>query len=124
MYDGSVGKAHIPAERAGLYFEIVEPRLATSYHFILDDLSVPLIFEDVRKNYDGPFLFAQDFTIINLTPDYIITRQSFVDENFVPGSEEKMEIQDERKYVYSDWLKETVLHEDALREILDAKNGN
>ncbi len=124
MYDGSVAIAHIPAERAGLFFEIVEPKLATSYHFILDDLSVPLIFEDIRKNYDDPFLFAQDFTVINLTSDYIITRQALVDENFVPGSEEKMEIQDERIYYYSDWLKETTLHEDALREILDAKNKN
>lgn len=124
MYDGSVSIAHIPAERAGLYFEIVEPRLATSYHFILDELSTPLIFEDVRKNYDGPFLFAQDFTVINLTPDYIITRQALVDENYVPGSDGKMEIQDERNYYYSDWLKETTLHEDALREILDEKNAD
>jgi len=124
MYDGSVGIAHIPAERAGLYFKIVEPRLVIGFHFILDELSIPLIFEGIRKNYDDPFLYAQDFTIINLTPDYIITRQALVDENFVPGSEEKMEIQDERKYVYSNWLKETVLHEDALREILDAKNEN
>jgi ribonuclease Z len=124
MYDGSVSTSHIPAERAGLYFEIVEPRLAIGFHFILDELSVPLIFEGIRKNYDDPFLYAQDFTVINVTPDYIITRQALVDENFVPGSEEKMEIQDERKYVYSDWLKETVLHEDALREILDAKNEN
>jgi len=124
MYDGSVSTSHIPAERAGLYFEIVEPRLAIGFHFILDELSVPLIFEGIRKNYDDPFLYAQDFTVINVTPDYIITRQALVDENFVPGSEEKMEIQDERIYYYSDWLKETVLHEDALREILDAKNGN
>jgi ribonuclease Z len=124
MYDSSVGIAHIPAERAGLYFEIVEPRLATSYHFILDESSVPLMFEDVRENYNGPYLYAQDFTVINLTPDHIISRQALVDENYVPGSEGKVEVKTESNYFISDWLKETTLHEDALREILDAKNGN
>ena len=123
MYGEVVEVHHVPAPRAALYYEIIEPRLAVSYHFQLDDVSTPLIFEDIRKHYNGNFLFAQDFTVINITPDYIVSRQADVDVNFVPGATEKMEVTDERKYFTSEWLEETVLYDDALKKILEKRNS-
>lgn len=122
MYDDSIAKHHVPAERAALYFAVVEPRLAVSYHQTLDELSTPLIFEKIRNYYGEPYIFAQDLTVINITPDYIISRQADIDENSLPVVTEELKVTDERKYFTSEWLEETVLYEDDLKEILEKSN--
>ena len=124
MYEDSIAKHHVPAERAGLYYEVVQPKFAVSYHQTLDENSTPMIFEDIRENYDGPYLFAQDFTIVNLTPDYILTRQADVDTNSLPVVTEKMVVTDERIYFTSEWLEDSVLYEDDLRKMIEEKNGS
>jgi len=106
-----------------LFFEVVKPRFAVSYHQILDTNNTPIIFEDIRKNYDDPYIFAQDFTVINLTPDYIISRQADIDPNAFPVPTEEMKVTDTRKYQMSEWLEEIVLYEDDLKKILEETNG-
>ena len=32
------------------------------------------ILDGVRSGYDGPFTLAQDYTVVNITPDQIVTR--------------------------------------------------
>ena len=123
MYGDSIAKHHVPAERAALFFAVAEPKLAVSYHQTLDELSTPLIFEKIRNYYDEPYIFAQDFTIINITPDYIISRQADIDENSLPVVTEELKVTDERKYFTSEWLEETVLYEDDLKEILEKSNN-
>ena len=39
------------------------------------------ILDGIRTGYDGPVLIAQDFTVINVTPQQIVTRMA----KFEPG---------------------------------------
>ena len=39
------------------------------------------LFDVLRAGYEGPFVVAQDFTIINVTPEQIVTRMA----KFEPG---------------------------------------
>ena len=34
------------------------------------------ILDGVRSGYEGPFTLAQDFTVFNVTPGHVVTRQA------------------------------------------------
>jgi len=123
LYYGVVAVAHIPAERAGLFFEIVKPRLAVMYHQVVDDQSMGPLFGDIRKGYMGPAIFAQDFTVINITPDYIISRQSDFDGNSLPIPLKDKTATGTSNYFLSEWLENSVLYEEDLKKILEKQNS-
>ena len=124
MYNNSVAKYHSPAERTGLFMEVVEPKLAVMYHQIIDENVMPIVFEEFRKGYDGPAVFAQDLTVINLTPDYMVIRQSDLTSNNFPPLSEQMTTDEKADYEIAAWINEAALYEDDLREIIAKKNGN
>ena len=122
LYYGTVAKAHIPAERSGLFFEVVKPRLAVMYHQVVDEQSMGPLFGDFRIGYKDPAIFAQDFTVINVTPNYIISRQADFEGSALPVPSKGKTATGTIGYDLSEWLKESVLHEEELREIIEKRD--
>jgi len=75
---------HTPPEAAGMVFSMAKPKLAVSYHNYVTDETVPRITKAVRTEYDGPFVLAQDLTVINVTPAQINVRQAKVKKRPLP----------------------------------------
>jgi ribonuclease Z len=69
---------HTTASKLGHFLGLTKPRLGVGTHFQLGDQTNDNLFLDLRKTYDGPFLLAQDLSTINITPDYILMRQTKV----------------------------------------------
>ncbi len=67
---------HTTASKLGYFLGLTKPRLGVGTHFQLGDQTNDNLFLDLRKTYDGPFLLAQDLSTINITPDYILMRQT------------------------------------------------
>jgi len=67
---------HTTPQKLGYVLETAKPRLGIGTHFKLGDETNDALFESLRKTYKGPFLLAQDLTTVNITPDYIIMRQT------------------------------------------------
>jgi hypothetical protein len=57
-----------------LVFEATKPGLAVSFHGMVAPGTPQPLFDRMRTGYQGPFLMAQDFTVINVTPEQIVTR--------------------------------------------------
>jgi len=75
----SVVNEHTSAEMLGRVFSIAEPRLGVGTHFFTNEYTIDYAFEDIRKNYDGPVVIAQDLMVINVTPEQIVTRMAKTD---------------------------------------------
>ena len=67
---------HTTGDRFGQLMEIAQPNLGVGYHYFLDDDTVDAMYELLWKTSDLPMVLAQDFTVINITPDQIVTRQA------------------------------------------------
>jgi ribonuclease Z len=67
---------HTTGDRFGQLMEIVQPGLGVGYHYSLDDDTVDAMYELLWKTSDIPMVLAQDFTVINITPEQIVTRQA------------------------------------------------
>ena len=61
-----------------------EPRMAVGYHAYNDFDTQPLILEEVRRTYDGPFVLATDYMVFNVTRDDVRVRMAVVDEDIWP----------------------------------------
>jgi ribonuclease Z len=72
---------HTSPEAAALVFEATKPALAVGSHSMVAPGTPQPLFDVLRAGYDGPFVVAQDFTIINVTPEQIVTRMA----RFEPG---------------------------------------
>jgi ribonuclease Z len=71
---------HTPPEAAGKVFAMAKPRLAvTFHHFNREDTVEPMV-NAVRTVWDGPLLISQDLTVINITPQQIVTRMALVEQ--------------------------------------------
>ncbi len=68
--------AHTMAAELGMVFEIAQPRLGAGMHFTLDDELIDPLFEELRTTFEGPALLMQDMTTINVTPEFIVVRQT------------------------------------------------
>ena len=55
---------------------IAKPKLGVGYHYFLDDDTVDAMYELLWKTSDIPMVLAQDLTVINITPEQIVTRQA------------------------------------------------
>jgi ribonuclease Z len=80
--------AHTSPRGAGKVFDLVRPRMAGLWHTIVSPAGTPLIFEDLRKVYDGPVVQTQDLTVFNVTADAVVARQAQVEPQPrpVPGT--------------------------------------
>jgi ribonuclease Z len=67
---------HTTGDRFGQLMEMVKPGLGVGYHYMLDDDTVDAMYELLWKTSDMPMVLAQDLTVINLTPEQIVTRMA------------------------------------------------
>ena len=83
-----INQAHTSPRGAGKVFDLVRPRMAGLWHTIVTPAGTPLIFEDLRKVYDGPVVQTQDLTVFNLTAEAVVARQAEVNPQPqpVPGT--------------------------------------
>ena len=76
--------AHTSPQQFGKLMSLTKPRMAVGYHFQNDFDTLPIMLEEVRKTYDGPVVFAEDYTVFNVTKDNIRVRGSAIDEAIFP----------------------------------------
>ena len=50
-----------------------------SFHGTIAPGTPQPILDGIRNGYDGPVVIAQDFTVINVTPEQIVTRMAKTD---------------------------------------------
>jgi ribonuclease Z len=74
-----LNQAHTSPLGAGKVFDLVKPRMAGLWHTQLGAATPPLIFEELRKVYDGPVVQTQDLTVFNVTEEAIVVRQAQVE---------------------------------------------
>jgi len=67
---------HTSPQAAAKVFESTRPRLAVGFHSMIAPGTPQPILDGIRTGYDGPVLITQDFTVINVTPQQIVTRMA------------------------------------------------
>ena len=110
----SVIDVHTTPSKLGYFLELTKPKLGVGFHFKLGDDLNDGLFSDLRKSYKDPFLLAQDLTTINVTPDYILSRQTKINLLSDPPPAKPQEgidltIGPKSKATMPDWLTETVI---------------
>ena len=65
---------HTSPEAAAKVYAAANPGLAMSYHGTIAPGTPQPIMDGIRTGYDGPVVVAQDFTVVNITPEQIVTR--------------------------------------------------
>ncbi len=69
-------RIHTSPQGFGKIMSTVKPRLAVGYHYWNHrDIEFD-IFDGIRETYDGPLALALDYTVINLTKDFIKVREA------------------------------------------------
>lgn len=111
----SVIGQHTTPSKLGYFLELTKPRLGVGTHFKLGDETNDALFLDLRKTYNGSFLLAQDLSTINITPDYILMRQTKINLLADPPpakSQEglKLTIKEHSDAAMPEWLTKTVIH--------------
>lgn len=111
----SVISQHTTPSKLGYFLDLTKPTLAVGTHFKLGDANNDGLFSDLRKVYDGPFLLAQDLSTINVTPDYILMRQTKINLLADPPPAKPQEglprtIKEHSDAEIPEWLTKTVIH--------------
>jgi len=75
----NVMREHTTPDELGRVFSMAKPRLGVGSHFVLDDALIDTCFKRWRSTYDGPVLLAHDLTVINISPEQIVSRQAITD---------------------------------------------
>jgi ribonuclease Z len=65
---------HTSPEAAAKVFSQTTPGIAMGFHAIVAPGTPQPILDGLRTGYDGPFTLAQDFTVVNVTGEQIVTR--------------------------------------------------
>lgn len=104
-----LNEAHTSPRGAGKVFGLVKPRMAGLWHTVVTQVGSPLIFEDLRKVYDGPVVQTQDLTVFNITAESVVARQAEVDPQPrpVPGTPKKAP--EARSLSQPDWWAEALI---------------
>jgi len=111
----SVIGVHTTPSKLGYFLGLTKPNLGVGSHFKLGDETNDALFLDLRKTYKGPFLLAQDLSTINITPDYILMRQTKINLLADPPPPTKSQegltltIKEHSDADMPDWLQETVI---------------
>ncbi len=117
---------HTPPSATGIVFGLTNPRLAVMYHQILDSVVVASSYEELRKAYDGPTVFVQDLTIINVTPDYIVVRQGVPNPVSFPVQDPSASegTVDPTNYPLSEFLEDSVIDWHGILKNQTKNNSN
>ena len=76
-------QGHTAAQAFGKIMAITKPKKAVCYHFQNDFDTVNVVYDEIRKTYDGPLDLATDFMVWNVKKDSIRTRMGVPNhENF------------------------------------------
>ena len=65
---------HTAPEAVAEVFNQTRPNLAMVFHFINFEGTPQPLLDGIRTGYDGPIVLAQDFTVVNVTNEQIVTR--------------------------------------------------
>jgi ribonuclease Z len=106
---------HTAPEAAAEVFSRTRPSLAMVFHY-LNYYGIPQpLLDAIRSGYDGPVVLAQDFTVVDVTPEQIVTRMvkpepaplRVVDRQY----QARMNPQPDPSVMHGlpDWLEETVI---------------
>lgn len=101
--------AHTSPRGAGKVFELVQPRMAGLWHTQFGPATTPLIFEDLRKVYDGPVVQTQDLTVFNVTKEAVLARQAQVEPQPQPIPGEPTAEPTPRPPAEPDWWVEALI---------------
>ena len=89
-YDEKSAKAigtivHSDPTEAGKVLEMVDPRMAVTFHFFNDFDLMAEMEAAVRTHYKGPLTLAQDLMVFNVTKDEIVTRMAITADHVWPN---------------------------------------
>ena len=70
---------------AGKVLEMVDPRMAVTFHFFNDFDLMAEMEAAVRIHYKGPLTLAQDLMVFNVTKDEIVTRMAITADHVWPN---------------------------------------
>ncbi|NTW42350.1 MAG: MBL fold metallo-hydrolase [Cellulomonadaceae bacterium] len=79
-----VNGVHTSPEMVGRVFARVGARMSAMFHFAVDHETVGPAFAEMRTQYDGPVVIAQDLTVFDLTTDAVVVRQASIDPTAWP----------------------------------------
>ncbi|MGZ9274319.1 MAG: guanitoxin biosynthesis MBL fold metallo-hydrolase GntH [Nitrospira sp.] len=80
----ALNAAHTSPRAAGKVFQLVQPRLAGLWHTLLSPQVVAMLFAELGEVYEGPVVQTQDLTVINITPEAVVSRQARVSDQLPP----------------------------------------
>ncbi|TWU14766.1 hypothetical protein CA54_36350 [Symmachiella macrocystis] len=100
-------QVHTSPAQFGKVMSETKPRLAVGYHVFNDFDTLPAVTSMVRKTYDGPFVLATDYMVINVTSDDIRVRMAVIDEDIwpQPSVTEKLPADPSQKIGFSDFIR-------------------
>lgn len=114
---------HTSPEAAAKVFAGASPRMAVGFHAMVAPGTPQPILDGVRTGYAGPFTLAQDYTVFNVTPDQVVTRQAKVHlwDFIVTDAEYAARmggVQTDPSVMTGlpDWLTETIIPVDEIEE--------
>jgi ribonuclease Z len=70
---------HTSPAMAGKVFHRAGARMSVMWHLAVDHQTVGPVFAEMRTEYDGPVVIAQDLTVFNITKDAVVARQAAAD---------------------------------------------
>lgn len=73
-----VNGVHTSPAMAGKVFKRAGARMSVMWHLAVDHETVGPVFSEMRSQYDGPVVIAQDLTVFNITKNAIVVRQATV----------------------------------------------
>ena len=74
-----VDGAHTSPTMAGKVFALSGARMSAFWHLALDHETVGPVFEEMRKEYEGPVTASQDLTVFNVAKEAVVVRQATLD---------------------------------------------
>lgn len=104
-----LNQAHTSPRGAGKVFSLVKPRMAGLWHTVVSPIGTPLIFQDLRKVYDGPVVQTQDLAVFNVTADAVVARQAQVEEQPRPVPGTPKSAPETRPPAQPDWWAEALI---------------
>jgi len=73
-----VNGVHTSPAMAGKVFKRAGARVSVMWHLAVDHETVGPVFQEMRSQYDGPVVIAQDLTAFNITQSAVVIRQATV----------------------------------------------
>jgi ribonuclease Z len=108
---------HTSPEAAAKVFTRTNPTLAMSFHAMIAPGTPQPIYDGIKSGYDGPVVVAQDFTVVNITPEQIVTRMvEYIPWPFIVADQEYIarmgganQDPSQNPGTLTDWLEESVI---------------